>query len=490
MDTDQIIHSPVPASRSLAVAWGLLVSPGILFLLLVLLILPLEIRDFLILALAVLVLTLSTRNFGMMWVAFILYLPLIHLQAGMFGQAKISGIRIFLMIFLGTFLLLPKPRKFWPVLFKQPVFMGLVLFWGANMVSAVVSGELEAVFRVLSYLEPLVFFIISYFVVVRQPGNWRMLLWAIALGGTYVILLGGLEWITQRPLVEILGIKYAVYNSEIMEFYLSEDRFGLGGRISSTLLQPVYAGLFFSMYAILSTYYVAIYRKYYRSWLLVLLPLCMGMVILTASRGPILALGVALLAFLVFSRQKGPTFVLTVIGLGVLILAIIYLVPGLRAYMQASFDLSERASGNVTQRINLTLTLFDFFKTNPLLGYGPGLIQKAARQGTFGFSGLGGLENQYATILADGGLLAGAAYVVFIIGVFTLARKAYRSGNRELRNAGMLLLVLAAYYFSVVVSVNAILAVGGYLFTIIVGGLAGLWDHHLQYVYRNKHTPT
>jgi hypothetical protein len=484
MSTQQKINSLISPINHFVRALGWLAIFGLVGVLLGLLTLPLEVRDLLILGLAVFAVILSIRNFGIAWLIFIICLPLIYLMVGMFGQSKINGLRIFLVLLAGIFLVLPKPKRFWFLLFRNPTFWGLILFWGANLVSGIISGELEAIFRALTYLEPLTFFLLSYFIVLRQPQNWRMLLWAIGVSGAYVFLLGLLELVMQKPLAEILGFKHMVYNVERLQFYFTEDRFGLGGRISSVLLQPVYAGLFFSVLAILLTYYIAAYRKRFRGWLFFLLPLSLGMTILTGSRGPLLALGVALLAFVAFNQRKGFTFVITVIGLGMLGFVILNFIPGIRTYMQASFDPTQQASGNFTQRINLTLMLFNFFKANPIFGYGPGLIQKAAQQGVFGFAGLAGLENQYAVILADGGLLAGVTYLVFIYGVFALAVRAYRSENQELQAAGTMMLVLAAYFFAVVISVNGITAVAGYLFVTIVGSLAGLYDHHLHYMNR------
>jgi hypothetical protein len=486
MSTLQKINSFTSPTNFFVQALGWFAIFGLVGAMLGLLTLPLAVRDLLILGLAFFAVILSIRNFGITWLIFLICLPLIYLMVGMFGQSKINGLRIFLVLLAGMFLILPKPKRFWPLLFRNSTFWGLLLFWGANLVSGIVSGELESVFRALTYLEPLAFFLLSYFVVLRRPRNWRMLLWAIGVSGAYVFLLGLVELVLQKPLAEILGFKNMVYNVERLQFYLTEDRFGLGGRISSVLLQPVYAGLFFSVYAILLTYYITVYRNRSRGWLFLVLPLSLGMAILTGSRGPILALGVALLVFVAFNQRKGFTFMITVMGLGILAFVILNFIPGIRTYMQASFDPSQKASGNWAQRINLTLMLFSFFKANPILGYGPGLIQKAAQQGVFGFAGLAGLENQYAVILADGGLLAGSTYFVFIYGVFALAVRAYRSEIQELQAAGTMMLVLAAYFFVVVISVNGITAVVGYLFMTIVGGLAGLYDHHLHYMNRTR----
>jgi O-antigen ligase len=442
--------------------------------------LQLSVRDVLVMALAAFTFLLALKNYGVIWLIFLLFLPFISIMAGMFGQNKINSLRVFLVVFIGLFFLTSKPRYFWPILFKNIIFLGLMLFFIANLVSAALSGDVEAVFRSVTYLEPLAFFMITYYVVLRRDGRWKTLLWVIGVGGLFVILLAFLEFAKQRPLVDIFGLQNVSYDLEKLQFYITENRYGLGGRISSILLQPVMAGVYFVIYMILVVSYILTYKQRLRNWIFILVPLCLFLVVLTGSRGPLLALAAPLLVYLAFNSKRGFTLAISLIGISILAITMAYLIPGIRNYLAASFNMFNPSSANFMGRINLTISLFNIFKMHPFFGYGPGLVQKAALVYMPGFEGLSGLENQYATVLADGGLMAFACYLIFIFGIFAQALKASRSDDRELHVAGIMMAALAAYYFTVTISVSAMATVGGQFVVVIAGGLVGLMTRKSQ----------
>lgn len=423
----------------------------------------------------------SLKNNQASWILIVFILPFIFLMANMFDQPKFNALRLFQVVYLGIFIFSKKPEKFWQILLKNISFIGLILFILANMVSSIKSMEMESVFRSVTYLQSLGFFLFGYFVVRCRMDNWVTLIKVIGVCGIFVILLGLIEIVEQKPIVEIFNMQNTSYQLAKLQYYFSENRFGLGGRISSILLQPVHASIFFCIYLICQTFYILEYRKNKQVWLLVLVPLAFILIILTGSRGPVLALGLALLFYLAIntlSRKKIVPIIIAVIIMGVLAVIINYQVPVIRDYLIASFDPSQDESANFLGRIKLTDRLFDIFMANPIFGYGPGLIQKSAAQGVSDFIGLEGIENEYAAILADGGIISGLAYLVFVIGVFYMVFKGYRSNLKRLRNAATMVSVLAVFYFLVVTSVFAFSNIGGFLFLSIVGGFAGLLDSY------------
>ena len=165
-----------------------------------------------------------------------------------------------------------------------------------------------------------------------------------------------------------------------------------------------------------------------------------------------------------------------IVGLAVLIPAFMLVFPNMAHYFSGSVDPTSRESVNVFARYDLTVSLLSFFRHNPILGNGPGLIQDAAQRGVYGFSGLVGVENQYALILADGGLVAGVTYLLFAGGAVAIALRLYHSADRELTSIGLMLLTLFAYYSVVAASVDALLSVAMAVMMCLMGAATALCD--------------
>ena len=267
-----------------AIRWTLLTA--LVILLLELLRIPLDARDPIVVALAVLVFVLALYDFTGAWLILILALPFASLIAGMFDQPKITGLRIFLIAFGAAFFFGRKPADFWRALLQHLVFKGLVFFILANLLSALFSGQIAAVFHAVVYIEPLLYFVFSYYAIRQSPARISHLVWAIAAGALVVALLGLVEFAAQRPLVEVLGLQYTTYKLSTLRYYLAENRLGVGGRISSVLIQPVYAGLYFAACLIAQVFYVWVYTPDPRKWLVWLVPFGLVMVLVTGSARP------------------------------------------------------------------------------------------------------------------------------------------------------------------------------------------------------------
>jgi O-antigen ligase len=349
------------------------------------------------------------------------------------------------------------------------------LFILANVLSGSYTGRIESVFRALTYLEPLLFCVLTYAIVRHDPENLRRVLRGIVVGGTLVGALGMSELVTQKSVLAELGIA----TQEHLLIYLADDRYGLGGRIVSVIGQPVYTGMYFALWLIITIAYIAQYVAVRRRALLVIVAIIgLALVLATGSRGPILALLPMLLAFLFLSRRRGRALIPTILLVGMAALVLYQLLPNLFDFFRDSFAIDQQtgASINLIGRLNLTGAMLDIFRQNPTLGFGPGLIQQGGLQGEAGFEGLAGLENQYATILADGGLLAGSMYLLFMGAVFASLLRMRGHPKAAIRNMGMMTLLLFVYYFVVVASATTLTVVVNLLLMAIYGAVLAAAD--------------
>jgi hypothetical protein len=400
---------------------------------------------------------LALHDFSAVWLFFLLVLPLIHIAGSMFGFAQISVVRLVLVGMTAIWMACSKHtarlRRIPRTEFGVAAFF---LFCAANLTSAIRTLNVESVFRSITYLEPLLFFVLSYYIVRRDSTNLKRILRVVALGGIVVAFIGLIEMQQQRSIFDLLGIHLSG-SLEDFGSYLELNRFGLGGRISSTIGQPVYAGMYFVIWLMVSTGYILIYMPASTTLLFVLVPTGSLLILATGSRAPVAALAAALFVLVLASRSKATTAVQ--IGLSAAILSglIYFAAPQLYGYARESLSTEySPATANVLARVDLTTRLLEIFRDNPVLGYGPGLVQKAAMQGSPEFAGLGGLENQYAVILADGGLLAGMSYVIFMIATVRSLLRVRSTASREVRRGALVVLLLFTFHFVVIASVTSI----------------------------------
>jgi O-antigen ligase len=204
------------------------------------------------------------------------------------------------------------------------------------------------------------------------------------------------------------------------------------------------------MYAIVSAFYVRMYKPIPYRLLVVLLP-AFGvlLVLLTGSRGPLVSIVPAGIVFtlLIGGKRAG----VTVICIAALAFSL-YLsgvLPRVTEYLRDSLAFGTEASNNVFDRLDLTTALLEIFKQNPVLGFGPGMIQKLGGEGLMEFKRIAGLENQYAVILAEGGVLAGCTYLLFMFGVLMLSYRIFKTNrSEEVKHWALITLVLLIYLFA------------------------------------------
>jgi O-antigen ligase len=212
----------------------------------------------------------------------------------------------------------------------------------------------------------------------------------------------------------------------------------------------VYAGTAFFVYAIVSAFYVRIYKPIpYRLLAVLFTAFGVLLVLLTGSRGPLVSIVPAGIVFaLLVGRKKAG---LTVICIAALAFSLFLsgVLPRITEYFSDSVAFGTAASQSVFDRLDLTTMFLEMFKQNPVLGFGPGMIQKLGEEGLLEYKRVAGLENQYATILAEGGVLAGCTYLLFIFGVIVLPFRIFKtSRSEEVKHLALITLVLFIYLFA------------------------------------------
>ena len=443
---------------------------------------PVILREILFLACAFFCFWIAVRAFAQVWLVILLLLPIIHVAGIMFGFPQLTLVRI-LLIGMTIFVLLhKKPGDYWKSLFKQPGFVWFILFILGNLLSAFRVLRVDAVFRAISYLEPLLFYLLAYTIVRINSQNLPRLLRVVIIGGIFVIALGFLEMALQKPIFDLLQITETSLQEEY-SVYMTINRFGLGGRIMSTVGQPVYASMYFTIWLLVSVFYVITFRPGLRYLLFILVPLGILAILATGTLGSLLSLVPALIVFILLNPGKKQTLIL--LGLGAFFVAVLSFRSSFRIfdYLQAALATGSggQESLNAAARIKLTLDLLNIFRQNLVFGYGPGVIQTLGLQGVEEFSGFAGLENQYAAILADGGLLAAIPYFFFILSTLSLFRRLYSSGEREIKLIGLMMLVIFTYYFVMVISVSSLMALPNLVIMSLYGAIVATYGSSPEY---------
>ena len=315
--------------------------------------------------------------------------------------------------------------------FRTPVALYVAFLASAFLSSLVSPLGMQATQRVLTYGEPIAWLLLGV-AAARSRSDDRgttLLLAATALSFIGVLLVSVPELLTQSNPLLVSGI------SRMAGDYMEDRRLGFTGRLVGTLGQPVYAGMYGvivigAVLALLADGRVRAAAQ----WGLALLGIAaLGFVILTGTRGAIA--GLVVLAFLGISaawrsgraRVFGATLVLLV--------SVAALSPAIRSFLDESIRVDEptASAANVVGRLALTKRMLDVFASNPALGVGPGYFQKVVdAPGEVDTEGLGGVENQYATLLAENGIVGCALFLTFL-GVLVmrgLSRKRHEATTR------------------------------------------------------------
>lgn len=415
---------------------------------------------------------LSLVDFPSVWVNFLFLLPFVHLNYEMWGQSKFDVLRI-LLVGLGlTFILRKAPATVFRSARSSHGLRGYLFFVAANVLSSINAGDIEAIYRSLLYLAPAMFFVISAVVVGDDPAVYKRMLRAVCFAALIVAGLAIVELLLNRSVVLAMGIPYF----RDLDVFLTQNRFGISGRIMSTIGHPAFAGLYFVVLLVFCIGYVVLYRPGSKFLPLTVFVVGIFFVLITGSRAALLATTFVVLCYSVMRRSK-PIHVAAATSLYVIVaIGASVAFPDLPSYLQESveFDATNSASANISARMTLSETFLDIFRANPVLGYGPGLIQKRGLSGeTPDWESLTGLENHYVVILGDGGLLAGVTYLLFMFGVFRDYRRASNSGDRLTQLGGQTVFLAFVGYFVVATSITPISLVANYLLMAVYGATMG-----------------
>ena len=422
-------------------------------------------------------LLLSVLFFRRAWLTFLFLLPFLDLNPPLFEITKLPAYRMILIIVtLCFFFFYKKGFFFWRKLFRSPGFASFGLFVLASLISALHALNMEAIFRALTYIEPMLFYALTYYLVSRGFSRLRAILRTVITAGIIVSALGLMEIAFQFSVRKVLRIPL----TPDLEAVFQEDRFGLGGRIASTISQPVYAGIYFLILLILLFYFIFTHKPRFKPLLLVLIPIYVLLMLGTGSRAAIVSLIFCVCSLVFFSKLKKKV-IIPVTAVTLILLVVFFVIfPQIFQYFQksASLDSTSAASYNIRKRIEMTNVFFNIFKENLIFGYGPGLIQKEALGGTSTqFEGYRGIENQYAIILADGGIIGGIAYLLFLVGALLQSVKISRAPlSREVQISGLMLLLIFIAYFIFVTSETCLTLVPNFLLMAIYGGVVAQFD--------------
>lgn len=422
-------------------------------------------------------LLLSVLFFRRAWLTFLFLLPFLDLTPPLFEITKLPVYRMSLIIVtLCFFFFYKKGFFFWRKLFRSPGFTSFGLFVLASLISALHALNMEAIFRALTYIEPMLFFLLTYYLVSQGLSRLRTITRTIIAGGIIVSALGLMEIAFHFSVRKVLRIPLTLD----LETVFQEDRFGLGGRIASTISHPVYAGIYFLILLILLFYFIFTHKPKFKPLLLVLIPIYVLLILGTGSRAVIVSLIFCVFSLVFFSKLKKRVIIPVAAVTLILLVIFIVIFPHIFQYFQKSASLGSInvETRNIRVRIEMTNVFINVFRENLIFGYGPGLIQKEALGGTSTqFEGYRGVENQYAIILADSGLIGGIAYLLFLVGALLQSLKISRAPlSRDVQFGGLMLFLIFIAYFIFVTSETCLTLVPNFLLMAIYGGVVAQFD--------------
>jgi hypothetical protein len=379
-----------------------------------------------IIGLAILLLSLINYTYGV--AAWLVFLPLIVSIRGFDGLEIFPMERVFTALLFGVALI--KARGHLNELPGFSLFIYFIIFLSAILLSAIFSDlPLSSLARTLTFIVPLMMGVMVLAAAREKDNALGVIMGAMIIGSAIVIGFGIAELIFQKNMLLEMGVL------PWDEDYMSDVRFGISGRISSFIGQPIYAAL----YLFIMLPVILFYKKYYNqshvinSLCILLVALGIIFIILTGTRSVMLPLAVLPLVILIFRYRKKifKTKWLYVYIFGLLLLPV-FLPKELPTYIIESFQEADPFNIGATSALYTRLELSEFFlellKEHVFLGFGPGFIQRmAASVGMFW--SLRGMENQYAALLVESGVIGFLAFMVFIVQAIRMSVATCRDKN-------------------------------------------------------------
>lgn len=374
------------------------------------------------------ILLLSCLDFTYGLAAWLVFLPIVVSIRGFEGLEILPMERVFNALLFGVALI--KIGGNWSKIPGTSLFVYYLLFLFAVLLSAIFSDmPLASLARTLTFMAPLMMGVMVLAAVMDKEYSLQVIMRAMIIGFAITIGYGIVELIFQKNM--LLAMEVLPWDED----YMSEVRFGISGRISSFVGQPIYAALYLFIMLPVIMFYKKHYNENYTIKLLYLVLIILGiiMIILTGSRSVMLPLAVFPLLFLIYSYGKKifKTKWLYYYIFGFLLLMVL-LPKELLNFIIESFEVVDQLNIAATSALYTRLELSEFFyelvKEQVFGGYGPGFIQRmAASVGMFW--SLRGMENQYAALLVESGVIGFLAFMVFIIQAIKMSVATCRDKN-------------------------------------------------------------
>lgn len=330
------------------------------------------------------------------------------------GLEKIPPTRVINIAFLIISLLILSSTKIKYRIGKPEKWY--LIFFILSVLSALFSEiPVESLMRAFTYLEPFVWLIVGFTIVqISHPArSLKRILIGIFIGFILVCLYSIVEFSFQRNFL----IDFGIIDKGV---YIDEVRFGISGRLTSSIGQPVYTAIYLLVILIIIYYYIkhVAQQKITKFILYVFMALGFLIIVFTGTRAAYVGILLFPLIFLLLNRNYYKIRKIIPIYFVILLFTLIILPSTFPSYLTESFNIGSYnvSNANVLSRISLTNRMLQIFTLSPIIGFGPGYIQKQFfLYHNYNFSDLIGAENQYSTLLVENGILGFIAFICFII---------------------------------------------------------------------------
>jgi hypothetical protein len=369
--------------------------------------------NILIIFIGLTILVLSLLNFTYGLAAWLVLFPIIVSIKGFEGLEIFPMERIFNTLLFGVALI--KIRGNWHKIPGSSLFVYYLVFLFVIFLAAIFSDmPFASLARTLTFIVPLMMGVMVLAAVMEKENSLQVIMRAMIIGLAIVIGFAIVELMIQKNLLLRMGVL------PWDEDYMSEVRFGISGRISSFVGQPIYAALYMFIMLPIVLFYNKYYNENYVIKLIYLFFLILSIIIitLTGSRSVMIPLAMLPLVLLIFRHGKKVFKIkwLYCYVIGFLLLPF-YLPKELLNFIVESFQDVTQSNLATTSALYTRLALSEFFyelfKEHVFFGFGPGFIQKmAANVGMFW--SLRGMENQYAALLVESGVIGFLAFMIFL----------------------------------------------------------------------------
>lgn len=383
-----------------------------------------------------------------------------------------------------------KLRVNWYKISGVSILLYFLFFTLACLLSSLFSEmPVASLGRSLTFIFPLMMGIIVLAAIMEKEDGLRVIVQAMIVGFAITLLYAIVEFILQKNFMVDLGLL------PWGEDYLADIRFGISGRISSFIGQPVYAALYFLIMLPL----IFFYREYYvesspiKSLYSIFAALGIILIFLTGTRSVYLPLLLLPLIYLSYRKRKAlflsPVFYYYILAL---VLLPFVLPEKFTEYTLESFQdinpLNLATTSGFYGRLELTAFFWDLFKEHIFWGFGPGYIQSMATSLAL-FQNLLGMENQYAALLVESGLIGFLTFLLFIIKAIKMSAATCLNENPLISDWAIMTSSIITLVMLIAISVYIVNGlIMSYLMTylaIMIGLNANFGDHDSELHFSN-----